>query len=85
MPIIGAALLSAAATWLFGYVINSPQNAAASVASVRDSVTKVEGRLATLCNDYGQTVSRLDQNLQILGQALKAPVVVGKSNTDPCK
>lgn len=58
-------------------------NTRADTAS--QDITKTSTALHTLCNDYSQTVYRIDQNLQILGKALKADIVSGNSNVNPCQ
>lgn len=55
------------------------------VNTVSDAQNQTASTLRALCTDYGQTVSRLDQNLQAIGKALKVNVVVGKVDSDPCK
>jgi len=50
-----------------------------------DELQATKTTVRVLCNDYGQTVSRMDQNLQAIGKALRVNVVSGSSNIDPCK
>ncbi len=83
VAIIG--VVSFVGSWIGGYILNSPKQAEEAIASVKNDVSEVKTRLSLLCNDYGQTVSRVDQNLQIIGEALKVKVVTGKTNVDPCK
>ncbi len=78
-------IIGFAGSWLGGYILNSPKETQQALASVTNDVSEVKTRLSLLCNDYGQTVSRVDQNLQIIGSALKVKVVTGRTNTDPCK
>lgn len=53
--------------------------------SIKGDVSTLKQSLAQLCNDYGQTIYRIDQNQQNIAAAVHATVVVGKSNLDPCK
>lgn len=91
--IVAVGLLSAVATsagnWMVEHVFNSPDVISAKIETVQNDlgarVSKQETIISTLCNDYGQTVSRMDQNIQNISKALKVPVVTGKANSDPCK
>lgn len=56
-----------------------------NMATQQAAVAAVSAREDLLCNNYVETVSRIDQNLQNIGEALKVTVVVGASNSNPCK
>lgn len=75
--IIVSSIVTSAATWFANHFLDAPE---AQGAEINELNTKVK----LLCNDYGQTVSRMDQNLQNIGNALKVPIVVGNANSDPC-
>ena len=77
------AILVAAVSWTAAYFGNLSAQSAA-VGSVQANIDKVDSRVSLLCNDYGQTVSRVDQNLQAIGRALKVSIVSGNSNVNPC-
>jgi hypothetical protein len=81
LAIIAVALGTAACTkfidWGVDKFLNGPDNAAAATSALDQKVN-------LLCNDYTNTVSRMDQNIQNIGKAVKAPVVVGSTNTNPC-
>lgn len=83
--VIIVAVATAGLTWLGNYVLNSPAKEAAANIKTSQSVDILDKKLSTLCNDYGQTVSRMDQNIQNIGKALKVSIVVGKTDNDPCK
>lgn len=86
---VGVALLLAGGIfslqWLLGFVFNSPAKQAQAVDVVDKKVLEISNTVNLLCNDYGQTISRIDQNLQNFGRTLGASVVVGKASSDPCK
>lgn len=78
-------VISFGASWLGNYILNSPTQSANAINVVQTDVNKLDSRLTVFCNDYQQTVSRVDQNLQIIGRALKVSVVSGSSNSNPCQ
>lgn len=79
------ALITSASTWLGGYILNSPGQAAAVAQGLKDEIQIQRNKLDLLCNDYGQTIYRMDQNIQNLARAFEVPVVVGKADANPCK
>lgn len=88
MPIIPMtiiAVVSFGASWLGNYILNSPEKIMEAVNVSAHEITQINTKVVSLCNDYGQTVSRVDQNLQAIGGALKVNIVSGKANVDPCK
>lgn len=72
-------------TWIGNYVLNAPKDSATAISSVDSRVTAVDNRLTVLCNDYQESVSRIDQNLQIIGTALHVSVVSGSATVQPCQ
>lgn len=76
--IIITSLLTSCVGWLATNLLSSPSAAAASINVVNTKVEK-------LCQAYGDTVSRIDENMQSLGNALKVNVIKGRANSNPCK
>lgn len=82
--ILITASLTGVVNWLTNRILNSPNEAALALTETQDEVTQTRNVLSTLCNDYQQTVSRVDQNMQAIGKALKVNVVAGRADANPC-
>lgn len=80
--LVAVAMISSIATtaggWLVNRVLESPESQAAAVGLL-------QGKVDLLCNDYVNTISRMDQNIQNIARAIKATVVMGVANSNPCK
>ena len=83
--VILTALVMQGANWTADYFLKSPEKADTKIEILANKLTTQTQILSTLCNDYGQTISRLDQNVQNIGRSFNVPVVIGKSNSNPCE
>lgn len=85
IPYVIFGIVGFAGSWLGGYILNGPEKASAAIEKVDTKVNGIQSNLLLLCSDYSQTVYRMDQNIQNVGKALDIEVVVGKSDSNPCK
>ncbi len=82
--IIVTALVMQGANWTGDYFLKSPERSDQRITILDTKINRQAQILSTLCNDYGQTISRVDQNVQNIGTSLRVPVVLGKVDSNPC-